>query len=300
MGDDLGFFLKKPKPSYHEEGYNKTLLASKKFFLIKEASNLFANAKYLTTSIESLNDEDLVENEESNYLKTSNLLRSNNELSIFKIDPKIKVYLIDRYYSIIQTNLRVFVIATHSNADLILRAASSNSLYTCVTVIAVNSELLELTLNSNISNRSSSDREQASFLFKSCILNSTVLNCLLKLRLNLNSHFISLNKKILIYYKIESYANVNECYEANAIHQNDFILKRYKYKFIESAKFIPLNDYNRKFSKQILFTPYLPFNVYIPKSEYRFENKLFISCEFLNDYLNTQYIFEHLKKFSLK
>ena len=262
------------------------LLSAKNFFLIKEASNLFANAKYLTTTIESLSDDDddSLDNGDQ-YLKTTNSISNNNNNNIFKIDPKIKAYLIDNYYSVIQAYLRVFVIATHKNADLILK--TTKPYYTCVTVIAFKSDLIE---THNITNSS----DNINFLFKSCILNSTILNCLLKLKLNLNNNF---NKKILIYYKIETYSTSSECFSINI---NDFLLKRNKYKFLSIAKFIQLNDYNRKFSKQILFTPYLPFNVYIPKSEYRFENKLFISCEFLNDYLNTQYIFEHMKQFSLR
>ena len=273
VGDDLGFYLKNSK-NYHQNE-NKTHLAAKKFFLIKETSNVFANAKYLITTVESLNDE--VENDE-NFLKTSNSLTNNNVFSIFKIDPKIKAYLIDNYYSVIQTYLRVFIIATHANADLILKTASTNQ--TCVTVIAFNSD----------------NSSQNDFLFKNCILNSTTLNCLLKLKLNPNLK----KTKILIYYKIEIYTNASECLSVERNYESDFSFQRYKYKFLSSAKFLQLNDYNKKFSKQILFTPYLPFNVYIPKSEYRFENRLFISCEFLNDYLNTQYIFEHMKKFSLK
>ncbi len=270
----MGFYLKHSK--FHQNE-SQTQLAAKKFFLIKETSNLFANAKYLITTVESLNDE--FENDD-NFLKTSNSVTNNNALSIFKIDPKIKAYLIDNYYSVVQTYLRVFIIATHKNADLILKTASSNQ--TCITVIAFNSEQ---------ENSFSND-----FLFKNCVLNSTNLNCLLKLKLNPNLK----KTKILIYYKIETYANTIECLSVERNYEKEFSAKRYKYKYLSSAKFLELNDYNKKFSKQILFTPYLPFNVYIPKSEYRFENRLFISCEFLNDYLNTQYIFEHMKKFSLK
>jgi hypothetical protein len=153
--------------------------------------------------------------------------------------------------------------------------------------------------NNNNSHHYYNRQDGNNFLFKNCILNSTQLNCLLKLKLNLNNNFISLNAKILVYYKIEIYKNKNECF-SNIDYKNDFLLKRNKYRFLSISKYIHVNDYNKKFSKQILFTPYLPFNIYIPKSEYRFENRMFISCEFLNDYLNTQYIFEHMSQFNLR
>lgn len=206
------------------------------------------------------------------------------------------------------------IISTNLNADLIYKKLSLHNRnntenrfnYFCATIVALNSSLINSSQNHHHHNQHNHHHKQhidqnllneKNFLFNSCILNETNTNCLIKLSLNsINSH------NLLLYYKIDIFDDRDACYDKRSFeHINDFSNNKHKYKYISQANYISLHDYNKKYSKKILLTPsYLPFHIHIPKSEHRIDNKLFISCEFLNDYATKQQLFFNINHFNLR
>jgi hypothetical protein len=179
---------------------------------------------------------------------------------------QIQSYLIDNYYSIMQPSIRIAFI---SKRPLIAKPS------VCAIVFAYEDG------NDN-------------FLFKTCSFTydtSANAMCLTVLNLNADAQFIKAKKNLNLFYKFKQ-LNEHDCLHLNQSHIHNLfsheipVLTRF-----DEVLYLEPIDYNRKYSNLIIISPQIPFNIYIPKIEYRIDNRFFIYCELNYENLATKFDF---------